>query len=191
VKSTSFRPSLVPLLVEWRKEPSTYFKLWKLDPKDLDHETRSIETEPTDDESDSSDVESETGGAVSEHESSTGVASVSVQVDVAAEFQEKVSETRSLLSQKQDDSLRWIFLALFFRDVVMLCIRRKTRTGLFPRGNHLRPIIQAACETLAGSCDEKFIEDVGKWSKEGQLFHLVGEVLGDGSLLLLSDHITK
>ncbi|MCJ1387868.1 hypothetical protein MMC18_000711 [Xylographa bjoerkii] len=196
VKSTRFRTSLLPWLAEWKEEPAKFFESWSLQPEDVDGK-------PDYDRSKSASVESETESIVSESVSIRSrpgnIESESERIEtgperfsLTAELHKKVSQTREVISRKQADSIRWIFHALFFRDLLTRFTRSKDDKGLLPRGKGLRPLVQKACKQLTGELIvPRTIDDITVWAKVGQLYHLIGAEIGDGSLLLLSDHICR
>jgi hypothetical protein len=112
--------------------------------------------------------------------------------NLAAEFHRKVSQTRQNIRRKQADSIRWIFHTLFFRDLLIRLARSKDDNGFLPRGKGLRPLVEKACRQITGEpILPKTIDDVAAWVKVGQLYHLVGAEIGEGSLFLLSDHLCR
>ncbi|KIW28859.1 uncharacterized protein PV07_04722 [Cladophialophora immunda] len=103
-----------------------------------------------------------------------------------------VHEIRALACRKLSDNIRWVFSTLFFRDLLSRYFKERHDDGFFPRGVTLNKKCTQVCQDFAiSNPDQKLVQDIGKWAKEGHIFHQVGQVLGDGALILLADHITQ
>ena len=102
---------------------------------------------------------------------------------------QKADEMKTIESRRQEDNIRWIFNSLFFRDLVLKFGDRPSESSNLPKGDTIRRYVKKTIEHVCG--DAEFAEEMIEWTKLGNLYHLIGDILGEGIWVLIPDYLAS
>lgn len=109
-----------------------------------------------------------------------------LQARLKSLVEKKIAQIREIKLRKHANSILWIFNTLFFRDLLILFTGRELQSDqVLPKGKSLNNLAKHVLTLL--SVDVQLVGDLASWAKQGQLYHLVGLVLGEGSWFLIAD----
>ncbi|KIV84232.1 hypothetical protein PV11_00023 [Exophiala sideris] len=153
------------LLAIWKDNPSRFFTNWSLE----------------------SNGESNASYSTGSHNVSRAEASNT------ATFYEKISQMRESILTKREYCIRYVFHAIFFRDLLISGKRRDPDDkGLLPRGKGFNRACLKLCRRfLTPEASKGLAGDIAKWVKHGQKFHNIARTIECGALLLLTSEITQ
>jgi hypothetical protein len=182
---------LKALVREWAEEPAKFFKTWSLQPEIVQQISSEIEpgsnglasqfNDPATEVLDPEVPAVEDGNA--EPEPFLNILA-GVRLQLRSVLDGKVAQIRETLSRKHADCICWIFHTLFFRDFLMLFTSRELESDeILPKGSTLKKLATEVLTLL--SADVQLVDDLVSWVKAGQLYHLVGLILGEGSWFVL------
>ncbi|KAK7177737.1 hypothetical protein PSPO01_16215 [Paraphaeosphaeria sporulosa] len=157
---------LVPLVVEWATNPAKFFEPWSLDVQPEPNQSTSRINEPV--------------------PAINNLTAKSTLADLKSALDQKVARMRRIESRKHEDNIRFLFNALFFRDLFMLFTPQNSMVFL-----KASMVVPYATQILSQLSAIELLDDFVHWVKLGQLYHLVGTILGEGSWFVFADPFTK
>lgn len=157
---------LVHLVVEWATNPAKFFEPWSLDVQPEPNQFTSRFNEPV--------------------PAINNLTAKSTLADLKSALDQKVARMRRIESRKHEDNIRFLFNALFFRDLFMLFTPQNSMVFL-----KSSMVVPYATQILSQLSAIKLLDDFVHWVKLGQLYHLVGTILGEGSWFVFADPLTK